>query len=106
MFEFATYINSLGLLQIIGVFGFLVYVTAFGSLQLGYINGNSALYSLLNILAALMVAISLVAEFNLSSALIQGSWIAFGLIGLGLRVHKNRQINRRVLSTTLLQEAN
>ncbi|MEO9823223.1 MAG: hypothetical protein ABJF50_02270 [Paracoccaceae bacterium] len=76
------YLGTLGSFQLIGVVGFVVYVFAFGRVQFGWLDGNSATYSALNVLAASLVAISLFAEFNLSSALIQGSWIIIGLVGI------------------------
>jgi hypothetical protein len=54
---------------------------AFSWVQIGWMDGNSAKYSLCNVLAASLVAVSLIAEFNLSSTLIQGSWILIGLFG-------------------------
>jgi hypothetical protein len=80
------YFSNLGALEIAGVIGFFFYIGSFGAVQFGLLNGNSAAYSVLNILAATLVALSLLAEFNLSSALIQTSWIAIGLVGLALRV--------------------
>ncbi len=71
-----------GSLQLIGLLGFLVYMLAFSWVQIGWMDGNGAKYSLCNVLAASLVAVSLIAEFNLSSALIQGSWILIGLVGL------------------------
>ncbi len=79
------YLSDLGPLEFAGVCGFLVYFLAFSSVQFSLLNGNSAAYSLLNVVAASLVSVSLMAEFNLSSALIQTSWIAIGLIGLTLR---------------------
>jgi hypothetical protein len=79
------YVSVIGPLQIIGVVGFLVYVVAFACVQFGVLNGNGALYSLFNVIAASLVAVSLFAEFNLSSAMIQGSWILIGLVGLAKR---------------------
>lgn len=76
------YLGTLGSFQLIGIVGFVVYVFAFGLIQFGWLDGNSATYSALNVLAASLVAISLFAEFNLSSALIQGSWIIIGLVGI------------------------
>lgn len=80
--ELLDYLNKMGPLQTIGVLGFVFYITAFGSVQFGVLDGNSVAYTCLNILAASLVAISLFAEFNLSSALIQASWILIGLGGL------------------------
>lgn len=82
MFEILQYLSSIGPLQLIGLLGFLVYMSGFGWVQIGWMDGNGAKYSLCNVLAASLVAISLIAEFNLSSALIQGSWIFIGLFGL------------------------
>lgn len=79
------YLSAIGPLQVVGVVGFLVYIFAFGGVQFGFLNGNGALYSLYNVVAASLVAISLMAEFNLSSALIQASWILIGLAGLAKR---------------------
>ncbi len=78
-FEF---MNALGLFQMIGFLGFLFYVYAFAALQLEWLNGNGIGYCVLNIIAAVLVSVSLIAEFNLASALIQGSWIIIGCVGL------------------------
>ena len=86
MFEDTSYIADLGPYQLIGVAGFVVYVLSFAAVQLRQLNGNSIVYSLANILAATLVAISLIADFNLASALIQGSWIIVGFCGLFLRL--------------------
>ena len=62
------YLGTLGAFQLTGIVGFVVYVFAFGRVQFGWLDGTSATYSALNVLAASLVAISLLAEFNLSSA--------------------------------------
>lgn len=99
--DFFTYFSTLGPFELIGLLGFLCYIVAFGSVQLGRLDGNSTLYSLANILAASLVSISLIHEFNLASALIQGSWIVIGLTGLGLRAWNVRSSTQRVLNATL-----
>lgn len=104
MYDLFQYFSGLGAYQLVGVLGFLTYLFAFGSVQLGLLDGNSTTYSLFNVLAALFVAISLTAEFNLASALIQGSWIIIGLTGLALRARKAWPSTRRVLNTTLETE--
>lgn len=86
------YLASLGALELIGVGGFLFYLFAFGAVQLGQLDGNSATYSVLNIFAASLVGLSLLAEFNLSSALIQASWITIGVTGLIIRACKSRKV--------------
>ncbi len=82
MFDILQYLGAIGPLQLIGLLGFLVYILAFGWVQIGWMDGNGAKYSLCNVLAASLVAVRLIDEFNLSSALIQGSWILIGLVGL------------------------
>ncbi len=94
MTEFIDYLTRLGTLELIGVGGFVCYIIAFGAVQLGFLDGNSIAYTLANLVAAIMVAVSLIAEFNLSSALIQGSWIMIGLTGLILRARKARPVSR------------
>lgn len=82
--------------QIIGLLGFLTYLGSFGALQARLVDGNGALYGLLNILAAALVLISLTEAFNLASALIQISWIIIGVGGLIGRflVTKRRSIDQ------------
>ena len=101
---FLHYLTSLGPYELTGVLGFMVYIVAFGAVQLGWLDGNSNAYSLSNVLAASLVAISLIQEFNLASALIQGSWIVIGLIGLALRLWKAWPSTRVVLNATLETE--
>lgn len=92
--EIITYFSNIGVLELIGVLGFLCYIGAFGSVQVGLMDGNGSVYCLVNILAAVLVATSLTAEFNLASALIQGSWIIIGLLGLILRNAKSAPAHR------------
>lgn len=88
MSYFIQYLFDLEALQFLGLLGFNTCFGIFGSMQFGVLDGNSTLYSLGNVLAAALVAISLTVEFNLASALAQGSWIAIGLAGLALRAWK------------------
>jgi len=104
MYSFTNYFSDLGPLEWAGVFGFICYISAFGAVQLGKLDGNSTGYTLLNILAAGFVAVSLFAEFNLASALIQSSWIIFGVAGLILRARKSWPATREVFCTTLNTE--
>lgn len=104
MHPLAEYLINLNVAQGIGVLGFICYISLFSAVQLGRMDGNSTVYSLGNVIAASLVAISLLEEFNLSAALIQGSWIVIGLIGLMLRVHKAWNSTRTLMTTTLDHE--
>lgn len=84
------YAESLGLLETLGVVGFVFYISAFAAVQWGLMNGNSTSYSLANVMSSSLVALSLIAEFNLSAALIQGSVIIIGVTGLCLRLRRKR----------------
>ncbi len=81
--------NTVSLYEIIGLIGVAGYVSAFAALQLGQIDGNSRWYSLINILNATLVLISLSEHFNLASALIQIFWILFGAVGIALKTWQN-----------------
>lgn len=65
-----------------GFTGVAFYLAAYGALQFGVLRGSSATYTVMNMCAAGFVLVSLVEAFNLSSLLIQFSWITLSLIGL------------------------
>jgi hypothetical protein len=77
-------------LQIIGVIGFSLYITAFTLLQTGRICGNSVGYTCFVITAASCVLVSLISAFNLAAFLIQASYVCLGLFGLSRRFVLNR----------------
>jgi len=66
----------------IGLLGVVLYVSAYAALQLGLVAGQTYRYSVLNLAAASCVLFSLIADFNLSSALIQAFWIALSVVGI------------------------
>uniref|UniRef100_A0A975YGC6 Cyclic nucleotide-binding domain-containing protein n=2 Tax=Gymnodinialimonas phycosphaerae TaxID=2841589 RepID=A0A975YGC6_9RHOB len=66
-----------------GLVGVALYLSAYGGLQLGLLRGSSVTYTVMNMFAAMAVLLSLVEAFNLSSLLIQISWITLSLVGLG-----------------------
>lgn len=85
------WVDFQGMFRALGVCGFLLYIGTFAALQFRLIDGNGALYTLLNIAAAALVLISLIYDFNLASALIQTSWVAIGMVGLALRLWAKRR---------------
>ncbi|WP_298862222.1 hypothetical protein [uncultured Sulfitobacter sp.] len=99
---FFQYLWQLGPYEAVGVAGFICYIGAFGAVQLDLMDGNQTHFTLLNILAACLVGISLIAEFNLASALIQGSWIFIGLIGLCLRLYRSIPARQPSAPTTTI----
>jgi len=89
---------SAQILNLIGVAGFLFYMLSYSLLQLGKISGDSFTYTVLNMLAATLVLVSLLHQFNLASALIQISWIAISVVGLIRLLTNSRQkkLNKRL----------
>lgn len=75
-----------------GLVGVVLYLSAYGGLQLGFLRGSSVTYTVMNMLAAMAVLVSLVEAFNLSSLLIQISWITLSLIGLARMAWARSQV--------------
>ena len=75
---------------IVGLTGVAAYVAAYSALQLGVLDGNGVVYSVTNIVAASLVLVSLVEDFNLASAVTQVIWITVGVVGLAMRLMRDR----------------
>ncbi len=80
--------ESFSLMQAIGLLGVTGYMSCFASLQLGLIDGNGRFFAMMSVINASLVLVSLMEQFNLPAAIIQISWITFGLIGLTLKTIK------------------
>ncbi|MEP1208852.1 MAG: hypothetical protein ABJM29_14105 [Rhizobiaceae bacterium] len=80
--------DTISLMQALGLCGVMGYISCFACLQLGLIDGNGRFFAMMNVINASLVLVSLLEQFNLPSALIQISWITFGLIGLTLKTIK------------------
>lgn len=76
--------------QIVGTIGFLTYMGSYAALQAGWLQGSGTGYTLANLLAALLVLVSLSETFNLPSALIQISWVLISLYGLARIARRGR----------------
>lgn len=66
----------------LGLIGAGIYLFTYGALQLGFLRGSSITYPVLNMCAAMLVLIGLTEAFNLSSAIVQVSWVVLSLVGL------------------------
>ena len=78
--------------SVIGILGVALYMGAYALLQTGYMRGSGYAYTIMNMLAAACVAISLIEAFNLSSLLIQVSWITISIVGLTRMYLINRSL--------------
>ena len=81
--------------DVIGIIGVAFYICNYFLLQVNLLDGNSITYTILNLLAATLVLISLVNTFNLPSVLIQVSWILISLVGIVLRLNKSIRSKRK-----------
>lgn len=68
--------------DLFGIFGVVLYVGSYFALQAGLIGGRGYLYPSLNAAAAGSVLLSLLHNFNMSSAMIQITFIAISLFGI------------------------
>ena len=59
-----------------GLVGVAFYLSSYALLQAGVVRGAGVPHTLMNMTAATLVLVSLAAEWNMSSALIQVSWIS------------------------------
>lgn len=78
--------------EIAGFAGVAFYLGSYAALQLGLISGRGYLYAALNLIGAALVLISLIAAFNLFSAIIQISWIVISLVGMARVFFLSRMI--------------
>ena len=74
----------------IGVLGFIVYMTSYTLVTFQRIDSRGLLFFCLNTGAATCVLISLTANFNLASAMIQIVWICLGVIAIISRLSGRR----------------
>jgi hypothetical protein len=71
-----------GLLDLFGNVGVVVLIVAYLLLQLNRLPSSGLAYSLLNMIGAGLIILSLLNNFNLSALLIEAFWVLISLIGL------------------------
>lgn len=81
--------------HIIGVFGSLLIVLAYGLLEKGTLDRNSIRYYAINLSGAVFLTLSLIQNFNLGSFVIEIFWIGISIVGI-LRVLKERRFKRAI----------
>lgn len=102
--------HKMTIYELIGVFGFLGYISCFICVQLSLVRAPSVRFSLWNLTSASLVLVSLSENFNLAAAMIQTSWIAISLAALygqlvrprWKRARENGSRGRRVNVGTVL----
>jgi len=88
----------------IGLVGVVLYILAYAALQAGVVSGAGYAYTFMNMLAAGLVLVSLMNDFNLSSAIIQITWIAISVFGLTrmFYLHHSARLNEE--ETAMIRE--
>jgi hypothetical protein len=75
------------LMEMLGIFGALLYLLSYTAVQTSRIDGNGLGYTIINTIAAGLVLLGLTQNFNLAAALIQIAWLLIGtsrlIFGLG-----------------------
>ena len=73
---------SYGPLDFIGNVGVVVLMIAYLMLQLNKLRSDGLAYSLLNVVGASLVIVSLLFDFNLSALLMEVFWVLISLVGI------------------------
>ena len=68
--------------DLIGVLGVVAYLASYFLLQIERLRFDDYHYLFLNVLAAILIIISLLSEFNLSAFLIEVVWVVISVYGL------------------------
>lgn len=79
-------------LQWAGLAGVVIYLGSYALLQAGVLRGSGFAYAVFNLCAASLVLLSLSVAFNLSSAIIQISWIIISLYGIARLAWLNSRV--------------
>lgn len=68
--------------DIIGVIGAALAITAYLATQMRWLNSEDVRFPALNLAASLLIAVSLIYNFNLASAIMELFWGLISLIGI------------------------
>lgn len=71
-----------GLIDFLGNIGVLLLMTAYLMLQINRLSASGLVYSLLNLLGATLIIISLTTDFNLSAFVIEVFWVLISMVGI------------------------
>jgi hypothetical protein len=68
--------------DVLGLFGVALILISYFMLQIGKLHLEQVLYSLLNLIGALFILVSLLFSWNLASFIIEVAWILISLYGI------------------------
>jgi hypothetical protein len=78
--------------DLVGFIGVLLIITAYLLLQLDKLPSSSPTYSLLNVVGALLIIVSLIFKFNLSAFIVEAFWLLISLFGLTKSLRSRRDL--------------
>ena len=81
--------------DLVGNVGVAAIIIAYFGLQMGWMEARGFWYAVVNLVGAVLILISLLYTFNLSSFVIELFWIGISLIGI-VRAIRVRSAKRRV----------
>jgi len=71
-----------GLLDLIGNIGVVMLIIAYLMLQLDKIRSDGLAYSVLNVIGASLIILSLLVNFNLSALMMEVFWVLISFVGI------------------------
>lgn len=103
MYIFQTYIEYEQIYRFLGILGFLTYVSGYTILSIGWYDTRSISYFIVNLTASFLVCLGLIADFNISSLLIQVFYFTISVIAIAMRLRQRFTQNKNVLSPVTKQ---
>ncbi|HVX36009.1 MAG TPA: cyclic nucleotide-binding protein [Hyphomicrobium sp.] len=72
----------MGFADAVGVVGVLLYLVSYFLLQIERLRFDDYSYLVINMLAAVLIIVSLVSQFNLSAFLVEALWVIISVVGI------------------------
>ncbi len=76
--------------DLVGNIGVAAILLTYLALQLERVDSRGLAYSVANACGASLILVSLAFDFNLSAAIVEGSWVLISLFGIGRAVRNRR----------------
>ena len=80
--------------DVVGTLGVGLILLCYFLIQTGKMSAENPYYSILNMLGAMMILLSLYFEFNFASVLIESFWVLISLIGVSRYLSNKKRTER------------
>lgn len=77
--------------DVVGITGVAMILLAYLGIQIERIDGQSLAYSVINMVGAILIMISLYFTFNLASFIIECFWLAISILGIVRWLRRRRR---------------